>query len=221
MNHSETRYRFGLLAICLGVLLVFSGVPVWAQSASGSISGIVTDPSGAAIVNASVRLVQPETNSSQATTTNEAGRYSFISVQPGVYSLTVAHPGFTQAKMQGQKVEVGTALTINVTLEVGAASTVVEVKASAGAELQTLNATVGTTISGESLQLLPNLGRDASTLSVLQVGVSLAGNVAGAATDQNGFQLDGGQNSDDMAGTNPTFTPRHCYQLRRLQRRAP
>src|SRR5258708_19159231 len=156
MNHSETRYRFGLLAICLGVLLLFSGASAWAQSASGSISGIVTDPSGAAIVNASVRLIQAETNSSQTTNTNEAGRYSFISVQPGVYSLTVAHPGFTQARLQWPKVDVGTALTLNMTLEIGAASTVVEVKASAGAELQTLNATIGTTISREWLQLLPN-----------------------------------------------------------------
>jgi hypothetical protein len=207
MNQSHTLNRFGLLAICLGLLIVFSAVPAWAQSATGSISGIVTDPSGAAIVNASVKLIQAETNSSQTSATNETGRYSFISVQPGVYALTVTHPGFTQAKMQGQKVEVGTALTLNLTLEVGATSTVVEVKASAGAELQTLNATIGTTISGDSLQLLPNLGRDASTLSVLQVGVTLAGNVAGAQTDQNGFQLDGGNNSDDMAGTNTTYTP--------------
>jgi len=212
MNKSRTLNRFGLLAICLGVLLVFSGVPAGAQSATGSISGIVTDPSGAVIANASVRLVQVETNSSQTAPTNDAGRYSFISVQPGVYSLTVSHPGFTQAKMQGQKVDIGTALTLNMTLEVGATSTVVEVKAAAGAELQTLNATVGTTITGESLQMLPNLGRDASTLSVLQVGVSLAGNVAGAATDQNGFQLDGGNNSDDMAGTNTTYTPGNGYQ---------
>src|SRR5262249_36529206 len=54
-------------------------------------------------------------------------------------------------------------------------------------------------------------GRDASTLSVLQVGVSLAGNVAGAATDQNKYQLDGGNNSDDMAGTNTTYTPGNGY----------
>ncbi len=212
MNQSFTLNRFGHLAICLGVLLLVSGVPAWAQAATGSISGIVTDPTGAAVVNASVRLVEVDTNSSQTSNTNEVGRYSFISVQPGVYTITVAHPGFTQAKMQGQKVDIGSSLTLNMTLEVGATSTVVEVKASAGAELQTLNATVGTTITGESLQLLPNLGRDASTLSVLQVGVSLAGNVAGAATDQNGFQLDGGNNSDDMAGTNTTYTPGNGFQ---------
>src|SRR5437667_98107 len=103
MNKSFTLNRFGLLAICLGVLLAFSGMPAWAQSSTGSISGIVTDPSGASIVNASVKLVQVDTNSTQTSSTNEVGRYSFISVQPGVYSLTVAHPGFTQAKMQGQK----------------------------------------------------------------------------------------------------------------------
>ena len=53
---------------------------------------------------------------------------------------------------------------------------------------------------------MPNLGRDASSLSVLQVGVSLSGNVGGAATDQNSFSLDGVNNSDDMAGGNATYT---------------
>ena len=215
MNPSCNRlHRIGVFFVLLGLVavgLMLSSTPAWAQAAFGSITGVVTDPSGAAVAGAEVKLVDVSTSSTQTTTTNEVGRYSFISVTPGVYNLNVVHPGFTSAKLQGQKVDVGSALALNVTLEVGATSTVVEVKAEAGAELQTLNATIGTTITGESLQLLPNLGRDASTLSVLQVGVSLAGNVAGAATDQNGFQLDGGNNSDDMAGTNTTYTPGNGY----------
>jgi hypothetical protein len=63
-------------------------------------------------------------------------------------------------------VSVGLTLTLNVTLQIGATSTVVEVQAAAGAELQTLNATVGSTIEAQSLYMMPNLGRDASTLSV-------------------------------------------------------
>ena len=210
MNSSHRLTRVFASFAFVG-LLILSMTPALAQTATGSVAGQVTDPSGAAIAGAEVKLVDPTTSSSQTTTTNDVGRYTFNTVPPGVYDLTVSHPGFTQAKLQGQKVDIGLALTLNVALQVGATSTVVEVQAAAGAELQTLNATIGSTIRNDQLQLLPNLGRDASTLSVLQVGVSLAGNVAGAQTDQNGFQLDGGNNSDDMAGSNTTYTPGNGY----------
>ena len=134
-----------------------------------------------------------------------------IPMKPGVTCSPTFNPRFMKSwsiipafrvKVSHQQVELGIPITLNFTLQIGSTSTVVEVQATAAAELQTLNATIGSTIRNDQLQLLPNLGRDASSLSVLQVGVSLAGNVAGAATDQNSFQLDGGQNSDDMAGGN-------------------
>ena len=202
---------FVLAVVCASILLSVSSIPAWAQAATGTLAGVVSDPSGAAVVNAEVRLTDPTTNSSLDTKTNEVGRYTFANVSPGTYDLTVTATGFTQSRLAAQKVDVGESLTLNVTLQVGATSTVVEVQAAAGAELQTLNATIGSTIHNDQLQLLPNLGRDASSLSVLQVGVSLTGNVAGAATDQNGFQLDGGNNSDDMAGTNTTYTIGNAY----------
>jgi hypothetical protein len=58
--------------------------------------------------------------------------------------------------------------------------------------LQTLNATIGSTITGDSLLLLPNFSRDATALATLQVGVTLSGQVAGTQTDQSSVQLDGG-----------------------------
>jgi len=190
----------------------FSSSLAWSQATDvGSINGLVTDPSGAAIAGAEVKLTDPATNTTQTIATNEVGRYTFISVPPGTYDISVTHAGFSQSKVPAQKVDVGLALTLNITLQVGATSTVVEVQAAAGAELQTLNATVGATIESAALQMMPNLGRDASTLSVFQVGVGPLGNVGGAATDQNGYQLDGGNNSDDMAGTNTTYTPGNGY----------
>ncbi len=167
-----TVSSFLLALICASVLLLIGSATAWGQTATGSIVGVVTDPSGASVVNAEVKLTDPSTNSSQSAKTNEVGRYTFPTVAPGTYDVMVTATGFTQTRMSAQKVDVGESLTLNVTLQVGATSTVVEVQATAGAELQTLNATVGSTITNESLNLMPNLGRDASTLSVLQVGVS-------------------------------------------------
>ncbi len=207
-NHAGIRsLLFGIaVALCVGVALSLSATPALAQAATGTITGQVTDQQNAVIAGAEIKVVDPTTNSVRTASSNEVGRYTLVNIPPGTYDVTVTKSGFTASKLSAQKVDVGQVLTLNVALQIGATTTTVEVQATAGAELQTLNATVGTTITNESLNLMPNLGRDASTLSVLQVGVSLAGNVAGAATDQNGFSLDGVNNSDDMAGNNTTYT---------------
>src|SRR5262249_25421473 len=128
-------------------------------------------------------------------------------VPPGIYNVTVTKPGFQSAKVMGQKVTVGLVLTLDITLLVGAVATAVEVTAAAGAELQTTSATVGKTITGDSLAIVTNLGRDANGLIVLQPAVAPNGEVAGAVRDQNSFQLDGGNNSNDMDGTTSIYTP--------------
>src|SRR5581483_3285290 len=198
---------FGLaIALGMGVALSFTAVPAHAQAATGTLDGTVTDQQGAVIAGAEIKLVDPSTSSTRTATSNDVGRFTIVNINPGTYDVTVTKTGFTAAKYSAQKIDVGGVLTLNVALTIGATTTTVEVQATAGAELQTLNATVGTTITNESLNLLPNLGRDASALSVLQVGVSLSGNVAGAATDQNSFSLDGVNNSDDMAGSNAVYT---------------
>jgi hypothetical protein len=128
-----------------------------------------------------------------------------VNVQPGTYTVTISKEGFTVFKINAQKVDVGTTMTVSATLKIGSTTTTVEVAASAGAELQTTNATVGNTLTSASLMLLPNMGRDVSTLAVLQPGVSPSGMTAGAFSDQNVFMLDGGNNSDDMAGNNTSY----------------
>ncbi|HUA84609.1 MAG TPA: carboxypeptidase-like regulatory domain-containing protein [Bryobacteraceae bacterium] len=200
-----------IFALALAAYLGLSATPALGQAATGTVVGQVTDQQNAAIAGADISLVDTATGGVRNTTSNEVGRYTIPSVPPGTYDMTVTKTGFTASKFSAQKVEVGQVLTLNVSMQVGATTTTVEVQATAGAELQTLNATVGTTITNESLNLLPNLARDASALSVYQPGVSLAGNVAGAATDQNSFSLDGGYNSDDMAGSNATYTPANGY----------
>lgn len=214
MNLSSTlgtlrvcAFRFGLLAACLGLLLGIGAGSAFAQATStGTVSGQVTDQQNAVIAGAQIMLTDTATNQTRTTTSNDAGRYIFVNVPPGIYNLSVTKDGFTTFRAASQKMDVGQALTLNAVMEVGSVSSVVEVTTTPGAELQTTNATVGTTLTGDSLVYLPNLSREASSLAIFQPGVSPEGSTAGAIYDQNTFQLDGGQNSNDMDGSMNVYT---------------
>ena len=200
------------LSLSLGLSSVFvisdrSMAVAYAQNtSSGTISGQITDVQGASIPGADILLLDRATGNVKTFTTNDAGRYNIFNLPPGTYDLTVKKTGFAETKFPDQSVQVGLVLTLNASLQLGNTSTTIEVAAASGAELQTTNATIGTTVSGVQLENLPNLGRDANALFVLQPGVAPGGNVAGTVADQNGFQLDGGNNSSDMDGNSAVYT---------------
>ncbi len=172
----------------------------------GTVTGQVTDAQGAAVVGAAIVLTNTATNGSQATVSNNIGRYAFSNVQPGTYTLDVKKEGFKEAVVKDQLVAVAKSLTLNVPMQVGTATQTVEVTAT-GAELQTMNATVGSTVSGDAIVKLPNLGRDANALTMLQPNTAPDGGIAGAVMDQNSYTLDGGSNSDEMDGAHNIYTP--------------
>ena len=204
--------RVVVLAVCLACLFALMPASLLAQgtTSSGSITGAVTDQQGAAVADAQVTLTDISTNIVTTTTTNEAGRYLFVDVVPGNYNLAVSKTGFRTARIAKQTVTVGNALTLNVTMELGALSETVEVKATTGAELQTENATMGSTVSNDMLLAMPNLNRDASSLLTLQPATAPAvgggdiygGQVAGSLSDQNTYMLDGGNITSDLEGDN-------------------
>src|SRR5271169_121711 len=190
-----------VLVVCVG-----SALPTWAQSASsGTVAGSVTDQSGAVVPSATVTLTDISTNNTRSTTTNSAGRYIVVDVQPGTYNIAVTKAGFATTKTENQVVTVGASLTVNLSLQVGGANVVVEVQAT-GSELQTMNATVGNDITSIAIDNLPSLGRDVSTFVELQPGVGPDGAVAGAVLDQTYFALDGGNNTNDMDGSMNVYT---------------
>ncbi len=189
-----------LLVVCVG-----STLPAWAQSTNtGTIAGAVTDPTGAVVNGATVTLTDTSIKTTRNVTTNSAGRYIFVDVNPGAYEVTFTKQGFSTAKTQ-ITVEVGLATTLNMSLQVGGSSTVVEVTAVSN-ELQTMNATVGNTLSSSAMDSLPSIGRDVSTFVELQPGVTPEGSVAGTVNDQTYFSLDGGNNTNDMDGNMSTYT---------------
>src|SRR5438128_1753568 len=191
---------FLALAVCVGVFLTLNAAPAFAQGETGSVTGVVTDAQGGTVAGADVTLTDVATKSPRTTTTNDSGRYHFASVPVGSYDIVISKAGFKVHKAAAQKVSVGTQLTLDVALEVGALSETVVVTSQAGTELQTANATIGNTINLKNLELLPNLGRDATSLLGLNPGVTPRGDIAGSYMDQNTFTIDGGNNTDDMAG---------------------
>jgi len=195
-----------LFLLVVGLICLGSSLPAWAQSTStGTVAGSVTDASNAVVVGATVTLTDTSTNIARTATTNSAGRYIFVDVTPGIYSVTVSKSGFATTKMEKQEVTVGVAITVNAVLQVGGTNVVVEVQAGVN-ELQTMNATVGNTVTATAIDNLPSIGRDVSTFIELQPGVSTGGDVGGAVNDQSYFSLDGGNNTNDMDGSGGVYT---------------
>lgn len=199
--------------ILLGLFLLTSSL-VWGQggATTGTITGRVTDATGAVVPGAAVSITDTTTKIARNTTSNKEGLYVFVDVPPSTYDITVNKQGFKVAAVVGQELIVGQSLTANVTLEVGAATQTVEVTSTPGAELQTLNSTMGTTLGGDTILTLPNQNRDATTLLVFQPttaptfggseGNTMGGQVAGSMSDQNTFTLDGGDSTSDLEGDN-------------------
>jgi hypothetical protein len=189
---------FGLLTT-IALVIGLAAVPAKAQtSTAGTVTGQVTDETGAAVPGAAIKLTELATGEVQATISNEAGRYNFPAINPGTYDVTITKDGFSTYSVKSQGVDIGIALTLNAKMKIGSTTTTVEVSASIGAELQTMNATVGNTLSGRSLLVLPNLGRDVTSMAVLQPATTPSGYTAGTQYDENTYQLDGANITDDM-----------------------
>lgn len=194
-------------------LCAFWGAAFGQTAATATVSGTVIDPTGAVIAGAEVIVTEMATNVSRTTKTNESGQYVITNLSPGVYRITATAPGFRQAVVSALKIDVAKGYTVNFTLEVGEIAETVEVTAGAGVELQTVDATVGNVLKGETLLRLPNINRSAVSIYLLQpltmpyrgVGVNdnIGGQVAGARSDQNTFILDGVDITDNTVGTHP------------------
>ncbi|MGB6821221.1 MAG: carboxypeptidase-like regulatory domain-containing protein, partial [Candidatus Acidiferrales bacterium] len=198
------------LAILVVAVSLGSG-SAWGQ-ATTSIRGTVTDPSNAAIPNATVTLTNTDTNLQRHATTDQEGSYVFAEVQPGHYTLVVEGSGFSKFEQRGIELLVNLPATVNVRLKIGAATQTVTVTEQAPL-LNTTDASQGTTMTGNEITNLPLEARDVTQLLTLQPGVvftsnrsDMAGNdtrsgsVNGARSDQNNITLDGVDVNDQGNG---------------------
>ncbi|MFN7993246.1 MAG: carboxypeptidase regulatory-like domain-containing protein [Bryobacteraceae bacterium] len=112
-------------------LSVIIAISCLAQTFSSSISGLVTDPSGAVVIGATVELQNMQTNDVRKFTSLDTGSYQFNNLIPGTYQVTVTMPGFKTYQRQNLALQAETAATVNVSLEVGGTEQKVEVASSA------------------------------------------------------------------------------------------
>jgi len=190
----------GILRHALLLVLVMLAA-TWcarAQSTFGSIRGTVSDVSGAVIPGATVTAHSLEQNFDRQATTNDAGEFVVENLQPGHYSITVEHSGFSKAVVQSTQLDARQDLRIPVTLSVAANATTVEVSAEAAA-LNTENGTVSNTLAQQEATQLPMNSRAVSSSPLASLAISPSvvtdsqGNIAvgGATASQVGFSVDG------------------------------
>jgi hypothetical protein len=172
-----------------------------AQTFRGGISGIVTDPSGAAVVGATVRAVNDATGQVHQTVSSSAGEFAFQDIPLGSYTITVSATGFQAVKAEKVTVSAGAVYSLPLKLSTAAGSTTVEVSASTLA-LDTTSPTQTSTIPEKSVQDIPLNGRDFTQLIALTPGFAgysangTDGSLNGSRANQINWQIDGVDNND-------------------------
>ena len=156
--------------LALSLLLVVSlAVTGHAQTATTSLRGVVTDPTGAVMPSVAVTVAETSIGFTQTHQTNEKGEYSFQQIPPGSYQIKISASGFNQGTERAQLL-VNQPATINIMLTVGSSSTTVEVISDTTA-LNATDATIGTPFNQIEIQGLPFQGNNVFSLLSLQAGV--------------------------------------------------
>jgi hypothetical protein len=199
-----------LRMLLLSLVVIVAPALSLAQDATGRILGTVYDPQGAVIPAVKVTVTNTATQESRSAVTNKEGTFQLLALPIGIYKVTAEHAGFRTVVSQEQKLQINQSLRIDFKMEVGAENQTIEVGAEA-APVETVNPTLGQSITGRVLTNMPLNGRDMLDLALLQPGVTEsnddntgAGNysIAGGRTDSVTFLLDGGLNNDLLDNSN-------------------
>jgi hypothetical protein len=185
MNMRFPRLAFG----CMFALLACTTISL-GQTVTGSITGEVTDPSGAVVPGAHVVAHNMDTGLETATETNSAGSYRIDFLPIGQYQVSVQANGFTTQNLPPFTLEVLQTATFNVKLAVGSSSTTVNVSAAAPI-LNTSSATLGSTFTANTIQNFPLNGLDFSALTLYVPGaVDTAGTSGTTSFERSTYFVD-------------------------------
>ncbi|MFB3901908.1 MAG: TonB-dependent receptor domain-containing protein [Acidobacteriota bacterium] len=173
-----------LLLLCLlGAGTLLCPLPLHAQGVFGTISGTIQDSKGAAIPGAGVTVTNVNTGVVRQVTTNEVGIYTATSLIPGVYRVEAEMPGFKKAVVSDVTLEVNANLKINLVMELGEVTEVVNVTSEAPL-LTTQQSNLGQTVTQRQIEQLPT-GRDLFNLLPLSAGVSQQAGCDGCGNNGN------------------------------------
>ncbi len=179
-----------------GILLVFS---IFAgASITGSVSGVVTDSSGAVIPNAQVVAIDTQTGVRTAVTTDAKGFYSLPTLPVGTYNLEISQVGFKTFIKTGLVIDANSALRADASLTVGTASEKIEVSTDT-VHVETESTQMGEVISGKTMTAVPLNGRAFTDLLALQPGVSPYTSTDTGMAGINDRPVDGGLNSGSQS----------------------
>jgi hypothetical protein len=202
------RVRVWVLSIVLFTL------PLTAQTFYGSLIGTVTDATSAAVPQANVTLTNLGTAERRTMTTDASGTYQFVNLVPGQYKVEIEKTGFRRYAREPITIEVQSAVRIDVAMQVGDVTQVVEVAAQTPL-LQTENATLGQVVDGRKVLEAPLNGRNIFALVSLVPGVDPGGQSGTTPTGANpfawaNFRVNGGQSNEhasyvDGAPVNVTY----------------
>jgi carboxypeptidase family protein len=202
---ASRRFRWVATQFCFLVLLVTTSA--FPQGVTGTISGIVKDPSGAVVAAADVVAKNVSTGAEEKTTSDAGGAYRLANLVPGEYSVTVEAKGFKKTTVSSQNLSIGDSLRLDVSMELGSTTQSVVVEGRA-VQVDTEDGQLGKVI--RSLDGLPVLsgagGRNVLSLAGIQPGVVYAGQLSGqqagifSANGQraqaNNYMYDGGDSND-------------------------
>ncbi len=201
-------------------LLLLLPLLVLAQTERGSISGVVTDSTGAVVPGATVTITNLATKSAQTLTTNDQGLYEAPFMLPATYKVTATAPGFSTSVINEVTLNVGQRARVDVALTPGDVSAQIDIVENAPL-LQTETASIGTVVNSRQITELPSADRNIYSFLNLDSTVTsgFGGNaeafrlesggtfvISGTRASSVTFKIDGQANTDPTFGT-PTITP--------------
>ena len=223
MNNASAMVRGWRAALLLLAVLTLVA-PAYAQVLYGTLTGEVTDPTGAVVAGAKVTALNVGTNVSKLGTTNERGLFTFNDLQPGVYDLTVEAPAFNATTRKAIRVDTNAVRRVDTQLQVAGVTDTVEVSVAA-APLQTDRADIHITQTARQVNDLPltgTAGRNYQSIMTVVPGAVMMGeqnsaagspqraisfNVNGVSRLQNSTKLDGASIVYPWLPTNTAYVP--------------
>lgn len=170
MPTKASRNAKMVLAAALLAMAALAALPLTGQEFRGTITGTVSDQTGAAVPNATIEVRNVDTVSVATAKTNETGAYTVPFLIPGIYKVTVIAQGFKQAVRDSIELHASDKIAVDVRLEVGTSTETMTVEG-AMEQLQIATATMGQVVNGDEVKDLPLMGRNTFMLATMASGV--------------------------------------------------